>query len=81
MVIKHAEEARHRNSLYMHTTGEQKKLLLKGANSTLKAFSGPKQGNLNATNEKVLEFLLEEHKNYLSITSETKMAALEVNIP
>jgi hypothetical protein len=50
-------------------------------NSTLKAFSGPNQRNLIATNEKILEFLIEKHKNDLLITSETKMVALEVNIP
>jgi transposase-like protein len=49
----------------------KQKELLKGANSTRKAFCGPKHGNCNAVDEKVLEFVLEKHKNGLPVTRET----------
>jgi hypothetical protein len=49
----------------------KQKELLKGANSTQKAFCGPKHGNFNAVDEKVLEFALEKRKNGLPVTRET----------
>jgi hypothetical protein len=49
----------------------KQKLLLKGANSTQKAFCGPKHGNFNAIDEKALEFVLEKRKNVLPVTRET----------
>jgi hypothetical protein len=48
----------------------KQKELLKGANSTQKAFCKPKHRNLNATN-KVLLFVLEKFKNGHPITSQT----------
>jgi hypothetical protein len=47
----------------MYDAGENKKELLKGANSTRKAFHGPKHGTFNGADEKVLEFVLEKCKN------------------
>jgi hypothetical protein len=57
----------------------KQKELIKGANSTRKAFRGPKHGNFNAVDEKVLEFVLEKRKNGLPVTRETiGMKALEI---
>jgi hypothetical protein len=61
------------------TTLEKTKGLLKGANSTQRAFRGPKHGNFNAVDEKVLEFVLEKCKNGLPVARETiRMKALEI---
>jgi hypothetical protein len=63
----------------MYDAGENKKDLLKGTNSTRKAFRGPKHGNFNAVEEKVLEFVVEKCKNGLPITRVTiRMKALEI---
>jgi hypothetical protein len=57
---------------------KKQKELLKEANSTQKAFCGPKHRNFNVVHEKVLKFVLEKHKYGLNITRETiKMKALE----
>jgi hypothetical protein len=45
--------------------------LLKGANSTQKAFCGPKHGKFNAVDKKFQEFVLGKCKNGLPITRET----------
>jgi hypothetical protein len=67
MVIKHVEETNNCATARIFDVAE----LLKGENSTRKAFHGPKHGNSNATDEKVLEFVLEKCKNGLPITRET----------
>jgi transposase-like protein len=86
MVIKHAEETNNCATARKFGVAEpnvrcwsKQKELLKGANSTLKAFRGPKHGHFNAVEEKVLEFVLEKHKNGLPITRETiRIKALEI---
>jgi hypothetical protein len=45
----------------------KQKLLLIGANSTQKAFHGPKHGIFNAADEKGLEVVLEKRKNGLPL--------------
>jgi uncharacterized protein YciI len=79
MVIKHAEET---NNCSMEgkfgvagpnvlcRRKQKGPLVLKRANSTQKAFQWPKHGNFNAIDEKILEFVLEKHKNDLRITRE-----------
>jgi hypothetical protein len=65
MVIKHVEKTNNCAAtwkfgvveLKAHARRKQKELL-KGTNSTQKAFRGPKHGNFNAVDEKVLEFVL-----------------------
>jgi hypothetical protein len=86
MVIKHAEETNNCAMARKFCVAElnvrrwrKQKELLKGANSTRKAFRGPKHGNFSAIHEKVLEFVLEKCKNDLPVTRETiRMKALEV---
>jgi hypothetical protein len=57
----------------------KQKELLKGANSTRKAFCGPKHGNFNAADKKVLRIVLEKRKNGFPVTGETiRMKALEI---
>jgi hypothetical protein len=75
MVIKHAEEtnnctvARKFGVAEPNVRGWRKqKELLKGANSTPKAFRGTKHGNFIAIDDKVLEFVLEKRKNGLPVT-------------
>jgi hypothetical protein len=67
MVIKYVEETNNFATVWKFGVEEpnvrswrKQKELLKGANSTQKAFRGPKHGNFNAVNEKVLEFVLEK---------------------
>jgi hypothetical protein len=63
----------------MYDAGENKKELLKGANSTREEFCGPKHGNFKAVDEKFLEFVLEKRKIGLPVTRETiRMKALEI---
>jgi transposase-like protein len=78
MVIKHVEETNNCTTARKFGVTEpnvrcwrKQKELLKGANSTRKAFRGPKHGNFNAADEKVLEVVLEKRKNGLPITRET----------
>jgi hypothetical protein len=77
MVIKHVEEtnncamARKFDVTELNVRRRKQKELLKGANSTRKAFRGPKHGNFNAIDEKILEFVLERSKNGLPVTRET----------
>jgi hypothetical protein len=86
MVLKHAKEANNCATARKFGVAElnvrhwrKQKELLKGANSTRKAFYGSKHGNFNAVDEKVLEFVLEKRKNGLPITRETiQMKALEI---
>jgi hypothetical protein len=86
MVIKHAEETNNCATAWKFDVAEpnvrrwrKQEELLKGANSTQKAFRGPKHGNFNAVDEKVLEFVLEKCKNGLPVTRETiRMKALEI---
>jgi transposase-like protein len=86
MVIKHAEETNKCTAAQKFGVAEpnvrcwrKQKELLKGANSTQKAFRGPKHGHFNAIDEKVLEFVLEKCKNGLPITRETiRVKALEI---
>jgi hypothetical protein len=67
MVIKHAEETNNCATAWKFGVAEpnvqrwrKQKELLKGANSTRKAFRGPKLGNFNAVDEKILEFVIEK---------------------
>jgi hypothetical protein len=62
MVKEHAEEMK------VHSCSKQKEPLLDIRNCTQRAFYVPKQGNLNANGKKVLEYVLQEHKNGLPIT-------------
>jgi hypothetical protein len=86
MVIKHAEENNNCTAAWKFVVAEpnvqrwrKQKELLKGPNLTRKVFRGPKHGNFNAVDEKVLEFVLEKRKNGLPITRETiRMKALEI---
>jgi hypothetical protein len=64
MVIKHAEESNNCATARKFRVAEpnvrrwrKQKELLKGAHSTRKAFRGPKHGNFNAVDDKVLEFV------------------------
>jgi transposase-like protein len=83
-VIRHAEETNNCTTaqkfgvMDLKVRHWRKQKLLKGANSTQKAFRGPKHGNFNAADKKVLEFVLEKRKNGLPITRETiRMKALD----
>jgi transposase-like protein len=86
MVIKREEETNNCATARKFGVAEpnvrrwrKQKELLKGASSTRKAFRGPKHGNFNAVDEKVLEFVLEKRKNGLPVTRETiRMKALEI---
>jgi hypothetical protein len=86
MVIKHAEQTNNCATARKFGVAEpnvrcwrKQKALLKGANSARKAFRGPKHGNFNAVDEKVLEFVLEKCKNGLPVTREAiRMKALEI---
>jgi hypothetical protein len=79
--IKSSVDTLSRNRTYNAGENKQKKKKkkkLKGANSTQKAFCGPKHGNFNAVDKKVMEFVLEKRKNGLPITRETiRLKALE----
>jgi hypothetical protein len=64
------------------TMPEKTKRTIKRANSTRKAFLGPKHGNFYAVDEKVLEFVLEKRKNGLPVTREAvQMKAKEIVHP
>jgi transposase-like protein len=86
MVIKHAVETNNCAMARKFSVAEpnvrrwrKQKELLKGANSTRKAFCGPNHGNFNAIDEKVLESVLEKRKNGLPVTREIiRMKALEI---
>jgi hypothetical protein len=86
MVMKHAEETSNCAAARKFGVTElnvrrwrKQKELLKGANSARKPFRGPKHGNFNAVDEKVLESVLEKRKNGLPVTRETiRMKALEI---
>jgi transposase-like protein len=86
MVIKHAEETNNCATARKFGVTEpnvrcwrKQKELLKGANSIRKAFHGPKHGNFNAVDEKVVLFVLEKRKNGLPVTRETiGMKSLEI---
>jgi transposase-like protein len=86
MVIRHAEETNNCATARKFGVAEpnvrrwrKQKELLKGANSTRKAFRGPKHGNFNAADEKFLGFVLQSIKNGLPVTRETiRMKALEI---
>jgi transposase-like protein len=86
MVIKHAEETNNCATARKFGVAEpnvrrwrKQKQLLKGTNSTRKAFRGPKHGNFNAVDEKFLEFVEEKRKNGLPVTRETiRMRAFEI---
>jgi transposase-like protein len=86
MVIKHAEETNNCTTAWKFGVVEpnvrrwrKQKEQLKGANSNQKPFRGPKHGNFNAVDEKVLEFVLEKRKNGPPVTRETiRMKALEI---
>jgi transposase-like protein len=89
MVIKHVEETNNCAMARKFGVAEpnvrhwrKQKELLKGANSTRKAFRGSKRGNFNAVDKKVLEFVLEKRTNGLPVTRETiRMKALDCYIP
>jgi transposase-like protein len=77
MVIKHAEQTNNCATARKLGVSEpnvrrwrKQKELLKGANSNRLAFRGPKHGNFNAVDKKVLEFVLEKRKNGLPVTRE-----------
>jgi transposase-like protein len=86
MVIKHVEETNNCATARKFGDAEpnvrrwrKQKELLKGANSTRKAFRGPKHGNFNAVDENGLEFVLKKRENGLPVTRETiRMKTFEI---
>jgi hypothetical protein len=75
-VNEHAEETNnctkaqelHAVEMKVHSCRQQKEPSLDITNRTQRAFYGPKRRNLNPNGKKVLEFVLQQHKNGLPIT-------------